>query len=116
MAREDHRRGLRAIIRAGCPDREPGWLAFLQGGTVPCVTDVEAKDWLPQALRAALIHCRYRSMNLPPLHPCTRTAEAQVTSPARVAPPRRAEYGGATAAFTPRRQPQPTLALTPLRK
>ena len=67
VAQEDHERVLRAVIRAKCPDREPGWPAFPEGGEVLHVTDAKAKVWLPQALRTALIHWRYRPKSpLPP--------------------------------------------------
>ena len=50
-AREDHQRVLRAVIWAGWPDRGPTWPAFLEGGAVLRVTDTEANNWLPRALR-----------------------------------------------------------------
>ena len=42
VAREDHESIFRAVIGAGRPDREPTWQAFLEGGPVLRVTDVEA--------------------------------------------------------------------------
>ena len=69
VAREDHERVLRAMIRAGWPDREPTWPAFLEGGAVLRVTDAEANNWLPRALRTALTHGRYRPRNPPPPQP-----------------------------------------------
>ena len=51
VTQEDHERVLRAVIRAGWPDGEPTWQAFLEGGgAVLRVTDVEAINWLPSAL------------------------------------------------------------------
>ena len=47
LAREEHGRVLRAVIRAGWPDRWPQWPAFLDGGEVLRVTDAEANVWLP---------------------------------------------------------------------
>ena len=43
----DHKRVLRAVIRAGWPDREPTWPAFLEGGAVLRITDTDANNWLP---------------------------------------------------------------------
>ena len=53
---EDHESVLRAVIRPGWPDREPTWPAFLEGGAALRVTDAEANNWLPEALRTALTH------------------------------------------------------------
>ena len=66
MAREDHDRVLRALTRAGWPDQEPTLPAFLEGGAPLCVTDVDANNWLPRALRTALTHWRYRPRKPPP--------------------------------------------------
>ena len=41
-APEDHERALRALIRAAWPDREPTWLAFLEGGAVLRITGMPA--------------------------------------------------------------------------
>ena len=68
-APEDHERVLWAVIRAGWPDREPMWPAFLEGGAVLRITDAEANNWLPRALRTALTHWRYRRRNPPPPQP-----------------------------------------------
>ena len=66
-ARDDHERVLRSVIRAAWPDREPTWPAFLEGGAVLRITDADANSWLPQTLRSALAHWRYRRRNpLPP--------------------------------------------------
>ena len=62
-APEDHERVIWAVIRAGWPDREPTWPALLEGGAVLCITDAEANNWLPRALRTALTHWRYRRQN-----------------------------------------------------
>ena len=66
---EDHERVLRAVILAGGPDREPTWPAFLEGGVVLRITDAEANNLLPRALRTALTHWLYRRRNPPPPHP-----------------------------------------------
>ena len=66
VAQEDHKRVLRAVIRAGWPDRQRMWLAFQEGGAVLRVTDAEANNWLHRALRTALSHWRYRWQNPPP--------------------------------------------------
>ena len=68
-AREDHERVLRSVIRAAWPDREPTWPAFLEGGAVLRITDADANNWLPRALRSALAHWRYRRHNPPPPQP-----------------------------------------------
>ena len=60
---------LRAIVRAGWPDQEPGWPAFLEGDMVLRVTDAEANEWLRQALFAAPVQLRYRQQNLPAQQP-----------------------------------------------
>ena len=59
VAQEDHERVLRTVIRAGLPNTEPGWPAFLEGRAVLRITDAEANNWLPRALRYALTHWRY---------------------------------------------------------
>ena len=66
---EDHERVLRAVIRAGWPDREPTWPAFLEWAAVLRVTEAEANNWLPRALNTALTHWRYRRQNQPPPQP-----------------------------------------------
>ena len=68
-ALEDHERVLRAVIRAAWHDREPTWLAFLKGGVVLRITDADANNSLPRALRNALTHWRYRRRNPPPPQP-----------------------------------------------
>ena len=68
-APEDHERVLRSVIRAAWPDREPTWPAFLEGGAVLHITDADANNWLPRALRSALAHWRYRRHNPPPPQP-----------------------------------------------
>ena len=65
-APEDHRRVLRSVIRAAWPDRVPTWTAFLEGGAVLRITDADANNWLPRALRSALAHWRYRRCNPSP--------------------------------------------------
>ena len=57
------------MIRAAWPDREPTWPAFLEGGAVLCITDADANNWLPRALRSALAYWRYRRRNPPPPQP-----------------------------------------------
>ena len=68
-APEDHQRVLRAVIWAALPDREPRWPAFLEGSEVLRITDADANNWLPRALRNALTHWRYRRRNPPPPQP-----------------------------------------------
>ena len=50
-APEDHDRVLRSVIQAAWPDREPTWPAFLEGGAVLRITDADANNWIPRALR-----------------------------------------------------------------
>ena len=68
-APEDHERVFRSVIRAAWPDREPTWPAFLEGGAVLRITDADANNWLPRALRSALAHWRDRRRNPPPPQP-----------------------------------------------
>ena len=68
-APEDHERVLRSVIRAAWPDREPTWPAFLEGGAVLRITDADANNLLPRALRSPLAHWRYRRHNPPPPQP-----------------------------------------------
>ena len=68
-APEDHERVLRSVIWAAWPDREPTWRAFLEWGGVLRITDADANNWLPRALRSALAHWRYRRRNPPPPQP-----------------------------------------------
>ena len=68
-APEDHERVLRSVIRAAWPDRGPTWPAFLEGGAVLRITDADANNWAPRALRSALAHWRYRRRNPPPPQP-----------------------------------------------
>ena len=68
-APEDHERILWAVIWAAWPDREPTLPAFLEGGAVLRITDADANNWLPRALRNALTHWRYRRRNPPPPQP-----------------------------------------------
>ena len=53
-AREDRERVPRSVIWAAWPDREPTWPAFLEGGAVLRITDADANNWPPRALRSAL--------------------------------------------------------------
>ena len=64
-APEDDERVIRSVIRAARPDRGPTWPAFLEGGAVLRITDADANNWLPWALRSALAHSRYRRRNPP---------------------------------------------------
>ena len=57
---EDDERVLRSVIRAAWPDREPTWPAFHEGGAVLRITDADANNLLPRALRNALTRWRYR--------------------------------------------------------
>ena len=68
-APEDHERILRSVIRAAWPDRGPTWPAFLEGGAVLHITDADANNWLPRALRSALAHWRHRRRNPSPPQP-----------------------------------------------
>ena len=65
-APEDHERVLRSVIQAAWPDRGPTWQAFLEGGAVLRITDADANNWLPRALRSALAHWRYSQRKPPP--------------------------------------------------
>ena len=65
-APEDHERVLRTVIWAAWPDREPTRPAFLEGGAVLRITDADANNWLPRALRNALTRRRYCRRNPPP--------------------------------------------------
>ena len=49
VPREEHKRVLRAVLRAGWPHRGLTWPAFLKGGVVFRGTDAEANNWLPRA-------------------------------------------------------------------
>ena len=69
VTREYHERVCRAVIRAGWLNREPAWPPLQEGGAVLRLRDAESNVWLPQALRAALIHWRYRPRNPSPPQP-----------------------------------------------
>ena len=58
-APENDERVLRSVIWAAWPDRGPTWPAFLEGGAVLRITDADANNWLPRAMRKALTHWRY---------------------------------------------------------
>ena len=66
---EDHGRVLWDVISAAWPDRELTWPTFLEGGALLRITDAEANNWLPRALRTDLTHWRYRLRNPPPPQP-----------------------------------------------
>ena len=68
-ARQDHERVLGSVIRAVWPNRGPTWPAFLEGGAVLRITDADANNWRPRALRSALAHWRYCQRNPPPPQP-----------------------------------------------
>ena len=68
-APEDHQRVLWSVIRVALPEREPTWPAFLEGGAVLRITDADANNWLPRALRNALTHWRYRRRKPPQPQP-----------------------------------------------
>ena len=68
-APEDHERVLRSVIWAAWPDRGLTCPAFLEGGAVLCITDADANNWHPRALRSALAHWRYPRRNPPPPQP-----------------------------------------------
>ena len=62
--------------RGGPPGRDSGSVAqqrpdvagLPKGGAVLRITDADANNWLPRALRNALTHWRYRRRNPPPPH------------------------------------------------
>ena len=68
-APEDQERVLRSVIWAAWPDSGRTGPAFLEGGAVLCITDADAHNWLPRALRNALTHWRYLRRNPPPPQP-----------------------------------------------
>ena len=68
-APEDHERVLGSVIRAAWPDTGLMWPAFLERGAVLRITDADANNWLPGALRSALAHWRYRRRIPPPPQP-----------------------------------------------
>ena len=81
-APKDHERVLMSVMRAAWPEREPTWPAFLEGGAVLRITDADAKNWLPRALRSALAHWRYRrGKPAAATAPAPTQAAAQVTAP-----------------------------------
>ena len=63
--------------REGPPISDPGGVARQRadvaglpgGGAVLRITDADANNWLPRALRNALTHWRYRQRNPPPPQP-----------------------------------------------
>ena len=63
------RKGPQVSYLGGVANREPTWPAFLEGGAVLRVTEADANNWLPRALRSALAHWRYRRRNPPPPQP-----------------------------------------------
>ena len=73
-APEDHERVLRSVIRAAWPHRGPTWPVFPEGGAVFRITDADANNWPPQALRSALAHWRYRRRNRPCHSPSPHTS------------------------------------------
>ena len=68
-APEDHERVLWSVIQEAWPNREPTWPAFLEGRAVLRITDADANNWLPRALRNAFTDWRYRRRNRPPPQP-----------------------------------------------
>ena len=106
-APEDHERVLRAVIRAAWPDREPTWPGFLEGGSVLRITDADANNWLPRALRNALTHWRYRRRNPSP-HTSDDAGDGH--APSAQAMGARELEGDSAAGRPPRRSqpPQPT--------
>ena len=69
VAPKDPKRVLRAVTRSAWPNGEPTRPAFLEGGAVLRITDADAKNWLPRALRNALTHWRNCWRNPPPPQP-----------------------------------------------
>ena len=68
-APEDHGMILRTVIRAAWPDRAPTCPAFLERGALLRMTNADANNWLPRALRNALTDWRYRRRNPPAPQP-----------------------------------------------
>ena len=68
-APEDHERVLSSVIWAAWPDKGLTSPAFLEEGAVLRITDADANNWLPRALRSALAPWRYRRRNPPPPQP-----------------------------------------------
>ena len=91
---EDHKRALWAVTRAEWPDREPTWPVFPEGGLVLRITDAEANNWLPLALRTALAHWHYRRQHPPPPQPQPPTQAATQVTAAPRRPRRWAREGG----------------------
>ena len=63
------REGPQVSDPGGVARQGPTWPAFLEGGAVLRITDADANNWLPRALRSALAHWRYRRHNPPPPQP-----------------------------------------------
>ena len=102
----DHERVLRSVIRAAWPDRGPTWPAFLEGGAVLCITDADANNWLPLALRSALADWRYCRRNPPPPQPQPPHRRRRRLPPRR----RMRESGGGS--WAPRPTPPPRYGVT----
>ena len=101
MAREDHKRILRAIIHPGWPDRDSGWRPFMDGGAVLRVTDADTNGWFPRAPPSthgatAQGICRCRSPSL------RRNDGASDGSTAHPAPLQSAAWGEATTTLSSR--------------
>ena len=94
------------MIWAAWPDREPTWPAFLEGGAVLRITDAEANNWLPRALRSALAHWRYRRRNPPLPQPQPPHKRRRRCRPRR----RTRESGGR--GWAPRPTPPPRYGVT----
>ena len=102
-AAEDDERVLMSVIWAAWPDRGPTWPAFLEGGVVLRITDADANNWLPRALRSALTHWCYRRRNPPPPQPQPPHKRR------RRSQPRRRTRESAGGSWAPRPTPPPTI-------
>ena len=96
VAQKDHERVLRAVVRAGWPDREPTWPAFLEGGGGAPRHERRGQQLAPPGPAH-----RPHPLALPPgvgaaaVAPAPTHAAAQVmTAPGSNDPARRAQGGG----------------------
>ena len=104
---EDNQRVLREVIQAGWPDREPTWPAFLTQGAVLRITDAEANNWLPWAMRTALTRWHSRARRRP--RPAAGTRESSMEGAAGKQTAAEPPGGGGGALAAP---PPPSTRLT----